>query len=149
MFAVLFCLSFLCPEGVQNCHISLGKRWRMQKIPRAWRSCFGGENWWCHRWNPKRPPGMYKTLANIGINYQPQLVGRISATNSRISDFRSTTSVRRFEMFQIYPASWGVCVGFVQHSIGETRSETFEEVTEGYDPMVKGTSNEGIKKFIM
>ena len=24
--------------------------------------------------NPKRPPGMYKSLLNFGINYQPQLV---------------------------------------------------------------------------
>ena len=32
--------------------------------------------------NPKQPPGMYKNRANIGINYQPQLVSRISSINS-------------------------------------------------------------------
>ena len=92
---------------------------------------------------------MYKTLANIGINYQPQLVGRISATNSRISDFPINYISAQIWDVPNLSSKLGVCVGFVQHSIGETRSETFEEVTEGYDPMVKGTSNEGIKKFIM
>ena len=32
--------------------------------------------------NPKQPPGMYKKLVNNGINYQPQLVRRISSINS-------------------------------------------------------------------
>ena len=35
--------------------------------------------------NPKQPPGMYKTLKNNGINYQPQLVSRISSINSIFS----------------------------------------------------------------
>ena len=47
--------------------------------------------WWVHKSctiptddtvdgrNPKQPPGMYKTL--YGINYQPQLVSRISSIN--------------------------------------------------------------------
>lgn len=47
----------------------------------------------------------------------------------------------------MYPLRGGLFC-FVQHSIGKTRSETFEEVTEGYDPMVKGTSNEGIKSLL-
>ena len=34
-------------------------------------------------WNLKQPPGMYKTPQNNGINYQLQLVSRISAINSR------------------------------------------------------------------
>ena len=32
--------------------------------------------------NPKQPPGMCKTPVNNGINYQPQLVSRISSINS-------------------------------------------------------------------
>ena len=31
-----------------------------------------GQCWWFR--NPKQPPGMYKTLVNPGVNYQPQLV---------------------------------------------------------------------------
>ena len=40
-------------------------------------------------WNPKQPPGMYKSLVNHGTNYQPQLVSRISAINRKIVNFRS------------------------------------------------------------
>ena len=41
--------------------------------------------------NPKQSPGMYKTLVNNGINYQPQVVflRRISAINSGLSSFHA------------------------------------------------------------
>ena len=39
--------------------------------------------WWFI--NPKQPPWDVKSLANNGINYQPQLVGRISSINSMTS----------------------------------------------------------------
>ena len=31
------------------------------------------------------PPGMYKTLVNSGINYQPQLVSRISEPSTEVT----------------------------------------------------------------
>ena len=41
----------------------------------------------CYCWwfiNPKQPPGMYKTLLNSGINYQPQLVSQFWTINSML-----------------------------------------------------------------
>ena len=39
-------------------------------------------------WNPKQPPGMVLNPINNGKNYQPQLVRRISAINSRKVNLR-------------------------------------------------------------
>ena len=64
------------------------------------------------------PPGIYKTLqinANNGINYQPQLVSRISSINSisHIDLSRSYSKIRRPEIVLCVfcPTAWPVSRG--------------------------------------
>ena len=56
----------------------------------------------------RSPPDMYETLVNIGINYQPQLLSRISSINSVVSfkSLRKLNPIIQTAQSQIYQLIW-------------------------------------------
>ena len=72
--------------------------------------------------NPKQPLGMYKTLLNNGIYYQPQLVSRISSINR--SEYLTRFALRGwFDGLFLPFFQW--LAWFLKHSVGANVKSDF------------------------